>query len=95
MVRASRIHKIFEHSHSDTPGSVIVNSGNWGRWSIDEVPHVCGVCKPVLDDYLFAMKPHEVISRWPGAICLTCGWVPRIDPSRKRCFNLGMIMHGI
>jgi len=91
MVRTSHIHKIFErHCPSRNPPMDV----HWGRWNEDETPHVCGVCKPVLDYYLIYTEPAEVTSRWPEAICLTCGWVPRIDPTRTRRLNIGLIIHG-
>lgn len=101
MVRVTMLHKIYGDvtpaaSESETK-SVTVGYHDicWGSWTDNDAPHVCGFCKPHLDWYFVKSSTVDSLRRWPGMICLTCGWVPIIDPKRERLVNMGKMVHGI
>ena len=93
MVRTSIIHKIFEANRLDSVDSV--SDVQWGSWGEDYPPHVCGICKPFMDEYLVKSNTRDSMQMWPGMICLTCGWVPSMDPNRKNLVNISRIVHGL
>lgn len=100
MVRCLRVRQNIISLNSDALGKVgepdrayHLNGVTWGSWGDGSAPHVCGVCKPVLDEYLVPVSVVDVAEKWPDAICLTCGWVPMSDPERKRLVKLGHIFH--
>jgi len=65
----------------------------WGSWKHDEPPHVCGVCRPELEDYLVPVTFSDVIGKWKETICFSCGWVPRFDPNREKRIHPGVLFH--
>jgi hypothetical protein len=72
----------------------VVGDVVWGSWKEDESPHVCGFCKPVLEDYLVPVTTSCAVNKWKnGIVCFTCGWVPGLDPSRTRLIPSSVLFH--
>jgi len=93
MIRMNITSFFDEVKAGDVVGGV-VGDVVWGSWKEDEPPHVCGFCKPVLEDYLVKLTTSCAVKKWKsGIVCFTCGWVPGLDPSRTRLIPSSVLFH--